>query len=123
VILPRLDWVARTRIATEVCRGLVYLHLRCVRPRPHHPHAFPHPASLSRPQTSLEQRLGVLCLPTRPDESPLRVISALARRKPEPVVHRDVKPDNVLLDSHLSAKLADVGVAKFMPRAIDTQNR
>lgn len=29
--LPQLDWVARTRIATEVCRGLVYLHLRCVR--------------------------------------------------------------------------------------------
>ena len=29
--LPQLDWVARTRIATEVCRGLVYLHMRCVR--------------------------------------------------------------------------------------------
>ena len=29
--LPQLDWVARTRVVTEVCRGLVYLHMRCVR--------------------------------------------------------------------------------------------
>jgi serine/threonine protein kinase len=63
VCLPQLDWVARTRVATEVCRGLVYLHLR----------------------------------------------------RPEAVLHRDIKPENVLLDAHLTAKLADVGLAKFMP--------
>jgi len=61
--LSQLDWVARTRVATEVCRGLVYLHLR----------------------------------------------------RPEAVLHRDIKPENVLLDAHLTAKLADVGLAKFMP--------
>jgi serine/threonine protein kinase len=62
--LPQLDWVARTRVATEVCRGLVYLHLR----------------------------------------------------RPQAVLHRDIKPENVLLDAHLTAKLADVGLAKFIPR-------
>jgi serine/threonine protein kinase len=39
------------------------------------------------------------------------------------VVHRDIKPDNVLLDAHLTAKLGDVGLAKFMTRPIDTLNR
>ena len=36
------------------------------------------------------------------------------------MVHRDVKPENVLLDVHLTAKLADVGLAKFMPRPVDS---
>ena len=44
--LPQLDWVARTRIATEVCRGLVYLHMRCVR------HALP-PSTPLHPSASL----------------------------------------------------------------------
>jgi serine/threonine protein kinase len=35
-------------------------------------------------------------------------------------VHRDVKPQNVLLDVHLTAKLGDVGLAKFMTRPIDS---
>ena len=43
--LPQLDWVARTRIATEVCRGLVYLHMRCVRPSLRQAHVSIHPRS------------------------------------------------------------------------------
>jgi serine/threonine protein kinase len=51
--LPQLDWVARTRIATEVCRGLVYLHLRCVR-SPTSPTVFVSvcSAALGRPSSS-----------------------------------------------------------------------
>lgn len=39
----------------------------------------------------------------------------LHSRKPEPVVHRDVKPNNILLTRSLSARLADVGLSKFLP--------
>lgn len=43
-------------------------------------------------------------------------------RRPEAVLHRDIKPENVLLDAHLTAKLADVGLAKFMPRRTNEGN-
>ncbi|KAG0469893.1 hypothetical protein HPP92_016593 [Vanilla planifolia] len=39
----------------------------------------------------------------------------LHQTKPEPLVHRDLKPGNVLLDSNFVCKIADVGLARLIP--------
>ncbi|KAK8965849.1 U-box domain-containing protein 52 [Platanthera guangdongensis] len=47
----------------------------------------------------------------------------LHQTKPEPLVHRDLKPGNILLDSNFISKIADVGLARLIPpsRADATQ--
>lgn len=39
----------------------------------------------------------------------------LHQTKPEPLVHRDLKPGNILLDSNFISKIADVGLARLIP--------
>ncbi|KAJ6883945.1 hypothetical protein NC652_031036 [Populus alba x Populus x berolinensis] len=35
--------------------------------------------------------------------------------KPEPLVHRDLKPGNILLDNNYTTKISDVGLARLVP--------
>ncbi|KAK8678900.1 hypothetical protein V6N13_144378 [Hibiscus sabdariffa] len=39
----------------------------------------------------------------------------LHQTKPEPIVHRDMKPANILLDHNYVSKISDVGLAKLVP--------
>ncbi|GLU10078.1 hypothetical protein SLE2022_269040 [Rubroshorea leprosula] len=41
-------------------------------------------------------------------------LAFLHNSKPEPIVHRDVKPDNILLNRNYVSKIADVGMAKLL---------
>ncbi|GMY36344.1 U-box domain-containing protein 34 isoform X1 [Fagus crenata] len=41
-------------------------------------------------------------------------LAFLHNSKPEPVVHRDLKPGNILLDRNYVSKIADVGLAKLI---------
>ncbi|CAO2823183.1 unnamed protein product [Amaranthus hypochondriacus] len=43
-----------------------------------------------------------------------RGLAFLHRRKPEPVVHRDLKPGNILLGRNYVTKISDVGLAKLI---------
>ncbi|KAJ7012028.1 hypothetical protein NC653_002198 [Populus alba x Populus x berolinensis] len=42
----------------------------------------------------------------------------LHETKPEPLVHRDLKPGNILLDRNYVSKISDVGLARLVPLAI-----
>ncbi|KAM0835513.1 hypothetical protein ACQ4PT_062882 [Festuca glaucescens] len=42
----------------------------------------------------------------------------LHQAKPEPLVHRDLKPGNILLDHNFVSKIADVGLARLVPQSI-----
>lgn len=42
----------------------------------------------------------------------------LHHTKPEPLVHRDLKPGNILLDRNLVAKISDVGLARLVPPSV-----
>ncbi|KAI5062113.1 hypothetical protein GOP47_0022652 [Adiantum capillus-veneris] len=50
----------------------------------------------------------------------LEVATALLflHSRPQPVVHRDLKPGNILLDQHFVSKISDVGVAKLVPNNV-----
>ncbi|KAK3437453.1 hypothetical protein EUGRSUZ_C02137 [Eucalyptus grandis] len=42
----------------------------------------------------------------------------LHQAKPEPLVHRDLKPGNILLDSNFVCKISDVGLARLVPPSV-----
>ncbi|KAK7381477.1 hypothetical protein VNO80_00020 [Phaseolus coccineus] len=42
----------------------------------------------------------------------------LHQTKPEPLVHRDLKPGNILLDHNYVSKISDVGLARLLPAAV-----
>ncbi|VVB01466.1 unnamed protein product [Arabis nemorensis] len=42
----------------------------------------------------------------------------LHQMKPEPLVHRDLKPGNILLDHHFKSKISDVGLARLVPPSV-----
>ncbi|XP_068658067.1 U-box domain-containing protein 35-like [Aristolochia californica] len=42
----------------------------------------------------------------------------LHQNKPEPLVHRDLKPGNILLDHNFVSKIADVGLARLIPPSV-----
>lgn len=43
----------------------------------------------------------------------------LHQTKPEPLVHRDLKPGNILLDHNFVSKISDVGLARLVPPVAD----
>ncbi|WJX90969.1 hypothetical protein P8452_72810 [Trifolium repens] len=45
-------------------------------------------------------------------------LSFLHNSKPEPIVHRDIKPGNILLDRNYVSKISDVGLAKLISDAV-----
>lgn len=42
----------------------------------------------------------------------------LHQTRPEPLVHRDLKPGNILLDSNYVSKISDVGLARLVPPSV-----
>ncbi|CAL1406283.1 unnamed protein product [Linum trigynum] len=42
----------------------------------------------------------------------------LHQTKPEPLVHRDLKPGNILLDRYFVSKISDVGLARLVPPSV-----
>ncbi|KAK1368360.1 U-box domain-containing protein 34-like [Heracleum sosnowskyi] len=42
----------------------------------------------------------------------------LHQTKPDPLVHRDLKPGNILLDLNFVSKISDVGLARLVPPTI-----
>ncbi|KAK4741478.1 hypothetical protein SAY87_025066 [Trapa incisa] len=45
-------------------------------------------------------------------------LAFLHQTKPQPMVHRDIKPCNILLDSNYSCKIGDVGLTRLVPGSV-----
>lgn len=63
------------------------------------------------PSNSLSLNVGLMVANHSCNANPLHWFTC---RKPEGLIHRDIKPSNVLLDHMWNAKLADVGLGKFL---------
>jgi hypothetical protein len=72
--------------------------------------------------TDLARRLKTPIDPAAAVHITLQIASALAHAHAYGVVHRDVKPSNILIDSAGNAFLADFGLA-LLPEAIDDEHR
>ncbi|HXU74852.1 MAG TPA: alpha/beta fold hydrolase [Polyangia bacterium] len=72
--------------------------------------------------TDLARRLKTPIDPATAVHLALQIASALAHAHAYGVVHRDVKPSNILLDTAGNAFLADFGLA-LLPEAIDDEHR
>lgn len=47
----------------------------------------------------------------------------LHQTKPEPLVHRDLKPGNILLDHNFVSKISDVGLARLLPAVAENETQ
>lgn len=63
----------------------------------------------SRPPAALRRKRAVAL-------DVLRALAYMHNRRPEPCLHRDVKPRNILLTRSGTAKLADLGLSKLIAR-------
>ncbi|XP_073226115.1 U-box domain-containing protein 35 isoform X2 [Cicer arietinum] len=64
-------------------------------------------------------------LPVLPWQLRFRIAAEIAtgllflhQTKPEPLVHRDLKPGNILLDRNFVSKISDVGLARLVPPSV-----